>query len=134
MNAEKDSSNYRVVFQVDDGLMRAFARRLIRENYGLVGSSFSSSIIHVSAKQFSVLCASILSPQEANAALMAVRGSESGQFENASGSIAKQIIDEFSRKMAGKLSEKLIVLGFCFATAGAYGAVELASRFGHILV
>ncbi len=119
MNAEKDSSNDRVAFQVDDGLLRAYAQRLIQENYGLVDSSFSSSIIRVSAKQFSVLCASILSPQEADAALMVVRGSESHPVEHASGSIAKQIVHEFSKKAAGHLGEKLVDLGFCFATAGA---------------
>lgn len=133
VNAEKDSSNNRVAFQVDDGLLRAFAQRLIQENYGMVDSSFSSSIIRISAKQFSVLCASVLSPAEADAALKAVRGSESDHVENASGSIAKQIVDEFSQKAAGRLGEKLVDLGFCLAAGGAHGVVELASRVVHIL-
>jgi hypothetical protein len=133
VNAEKASSNDSVAFQVDNGLRRAFAQRLIQENYGMVDSSFSSSVIRISAKQFSALCASVLSPAEADAALITIRGSESDHVENVFESIAKQNVGEFSQKAAGRRGEKLVDLGFYLAAGGAHGVVELTNRVVRIL-
>ena len=117
-NAEKHLSEGRISIQIDDGLLRAFAKQLIKDNYGMIDRGFSSSIIRISAEQFAFLCASILPQDEAEHVLLTIRGSHSQGPLDTSQSLAKQIILEFSKKAAGRLGEKLVDLGFCFVTGG----------------
>jgi hypothetical protein len=117
-NAERDHSVEKISIQIEDGLLRAFARQLIQDNYGIVDGSFSASIMRISAQQFAVLCASILPQEEAEHVLLSICGSKKQGLSDATQPLAKQIILEFSKKAAGRLGEKLIDLGFCFVTGG----------------
>jgi hypothetical protein len=132
-NAEKHRSEDRISIQIEDGLLRAFTKQLIKDNYGMVDRGFSDSIIRISAEQFAFLCASILPQDEAEHVLLTIRGAFSHGPLDAPESLAKQIVLEFSKKAAGKLGEKLVDLGFCFVTGGVSELPQLLNQIRQLI-
>ena len=62
-NAERLREGKTVSFQIDDGLVRDYAQKLVRENYGVFEHGLNASIIKVSGQAFAVLVLAVM-PQD----------------------------------------------------------------------
>jgi len=53
-----------VKVQLDDAVLRGYAEKVVRSEFGIVDSSFNSAILQLSGEKFLLLCLTVLTPDE----------------------------------------------------------------------
>ena len=53
-----------VKIQLDDAVLRGYAEKIVRSEFGIVDSSFNSAILQLSGEKYLLLCLTVLTPDE----------------------------------------------------------------------
>ena len=102
--AERLREGKTVSFQVDDGLVRDYAQKLVRENYGVFEQGMNASIVKISGQAFAALVLAIM-PQDKQDELINVIA-EVGQSEERCVQNDKTAIRMFVESLATKAGEE----------------------------
>ncbi|WP_420340118.1 hypothetical protein [Roseibium sp.] len=111
----------RVMIQLDDAVLRGFAEKIIRSEFGIVDRSFNSAVMQFSGENFLLLAFSVLEENEKRDAEQAVRSLQAGDAAEAEENKSAFIMfrDAFITG-AGNQAGKLCVSGaLALATGGA---------------
>ena len=103
-NAERLREGKTVSFQIDDGLVRDYAQKLVRENYGVFEQGLNASIVKVSGQAFAVLVLAVM-PQDKQDELIR-EFAEAGQSEERDVQNEKTPIRLFVESFATKAGEE----------------------------
>jgi len=125
VSAERISEGSFVIFEIDDGLLRDYARKLVRENAGVFESGISGSVVKMSGQQFAVLSLSLL-PESARKKAVAELERVAAQDDKRKGaarqpkskSILRIALENFASSAGKQAGRKLVDLGFAIATGG----------------
>ncbi|SMY07251.1 hypothetical protein [Flavimaricola marinus] len=110
-----------IKIQLDDAVLRGYAEKIVRSEYGIVDSSFNSAILQLSGEKYLLLCLTVLTPEERDQAQQALaeirppQPQEDGQQET----LFTRFKDAFVAG-AGQQAGKLCVSGaMALVTGGA---------------
>ncbi|WP_171208845.1 MULTISPECIES: hypothetical protein [unclassified Ruegeria] len=115
-----------VKIQLDDAVLRGYAEKLVRSEFGIVDGSFNSAILQLSGEKYLLLCLSVLSAEEREQAQQAL--AEIQPPEPQAGEQGKTLFTQFKEAFvagAGQQAGKLCVSGaMALATGGASVILE----------
>ena len=123
--AEKIEDKEIVRFQIDDGLVRDYATMLIRRSYGIVDTSFNTSIIKLSAEKFSFLALTVADEKDSKKFLRGIPRLKEYQDHQKSKKPFRLFVDSFAKAAGEQAGKKLINLGFTVLTGGIPDAIEI---------
>ena len=128
--AEKIKRGEFVRFQIDDGLIRDYATDLIRSSYGIVDTSFNTSIIKLSGEQLSSLVLQIIDDQDRKKILDSIdkKKKELHQDTGKTKSAIRLFIDSFAEQAGKQAGKKTVNLGFTMLTGGVSDAIDLINK------
>ena len=118
-NAEKIKDGAWVQLQIDDGLVRDFAKAKARAGFGVVDSSFNSAVVKLTGKSFAAL-ALALCPAEQAALLDSIHPDERAAQQNKrknKGPI-RLFVDAFAKKAGETAGKELVEMGFDLLSGG----------------
>ena len=126
-NAEKIKDGTWVKFQVDDGLLRDFVYAKVRSSFGIVDTSFNSSIVKISGEQFGALILELTDEKERRSILDQISSAEKNRQQNKEKSKTpiRLFIDAFAKKAGETAGKKSVDLGFAILTGGASEIKEI---------
>jgi hypothetical protein len=109
-----------VAIEIDDGLVRAHARQLVRENLGIAEQGNSQSILKLSGRQYATLCASILPEKDVASLLNAFENEwpDTSDSTQKPKSLASCLVERFALAASHQAGRKSIDLGFTLLSAG----------------
>ncbi|WP_299084008.1 hypothetical protein [uncultured Ruegeria sp.] len=110
-----------VKVQLDDAVLRGYAEKIVRTEFGIVDSSFNSAILQLSGEKYLLLCLTVLTPEERVQAQQAIQEFDQDQQGSgvSQGSLFTQFKDAFVLG-AGQQVGKLCVSGaMALVTGGA---------------
>ena len=110
-----------VSFQIDDGLVRDFAQKLIRERYGLVEQGLNAAIIKITQKQFVELALAVMLPHDRDRQLNEVAACSTDSEKT----LSRMFLEEFSKSAGKKAGESVVRALIAVATGGASEIREL---------
>lgn len=119
-----------VSFQIDDGLVRDYTQKLVRENYGIIERGFNTSIIRISRGQFAALVLAVM-PEDKQQELISKipeKIREESQNDRQSKSPIQLFVDSFAIKAGEEAGKKTTKLAFSVLDGGLSeisGAVEV---------
>lgn len=116
-NADVAPSGNAIKFQIDDGLIRDFATAKIRAAYGIVDTSFNTSIIKISGEQFTALALEIIDEGERKVILAKLK--EVAKSNAQKPGAFRKFIDGFAESAGKQAGKKTVDLGFAILTGGA---------------
>lgn len=118
----------KVMVQLDDAVLRGFAEKIVRSEYGMVDSSFNRAILQLSGEKFLFLAFSVLSEDERQTAIDAVQEIEAhGKRETKSEKTPFRIFRDALIMGAARHAGKLCVSGaVALVTGGASLILESA--------
>tara|TARA_Y100001001_G_scaffold164846_1_gene199539 strand:- start:4903 stop:5661 length:759 start_codon:yes stop_codon:yes gene_type:complete len=117
-----------VKIQLDDAVLRGYAEKIVRSEFGIVDSSFNSAILQLSGEKYLLLCLTVLTPDERAQAERALEGlyPDQPRAEGQNGSLFAQLRRAFVMG-AGEQAGKLCVSGaMALVTGGASIFLESA--------
>ena len=119
--AEQVSDGAFVTFQIDDGLVRDYARKLVRENYGVFEQGLSSSTVKVSGATFAALVLAVL-PEDKQREVIAKtppdrQNKRQGEQQTSKPPI-RVFVDSFADAAGKAAGKSLVRLGFTLLTCG----------------
>lgn len=135
LSGERVRDGSYVAIEIDDGLVRAHARQLVRENLGVAEQGSSNTIIKLSGKHYATLCLSVFPKHEVQAALDAFdKEWPQGALEvKASKSLASCMVERFMLAASDQAGKKVVDLGFTFLTGGLADLPELLKNTKNLL-
>jgi hypothetical protein len=107
-----------VVFEIEDGLLRAYAKQLVRSNFGVFESGLSGSVVKLSGKQYAALCLSVLPETKTNELLASLSTPDSKSQKDEGKSLAAKTLEAFCTAAGSQAGKKLVDLGFAVITCG----------------
>ena len=110
-----------VSFQIDDGLVRDFAQKLVRERYGLVEYGLNAAIIKITQKQFAELALAVMPPDDRDCLLKEVAACYTGSKETP----LRMFLAELSKSAGKKAGESVVRALIAVVTGGASEIPEL---------
>jgi len=116
----------KVMLQIDDAVLRGFAEKIVRSEYGIVDSSYNNTIMQLSGEKFLLLAYSVLSDTDREIAEKTVKEIQSkiGMQTKEEKTPFKLFMDAFASG-AGNQSGKLFVSGaLALITGGASIVLE----------
>lgn len=127
LSAERIKDGAFVTFEIDDGLVRDYAKKLVRKNLGVFEFGISSSVVRISAKQFMSLIFVLLDKAEF-AKLSKVLSKEMKQLSSDSKeSPVKLFVNSFMESAGKEAGKKGVDLAFTVLSGGlsdVSGAVD----------
>lgn len=117
-----------VKIQLDDAVLRGYAEKIVRSEFGIVDSSFNSAILQLSGEKYLLLCLTVLTPDERAQAERALEelNPDQPRAEGQNGSLFAQLRRAFVAG-AGEQAGKLCVSGaMALVTGGASIFLESA--------
>jgi hypothetical protein len=117
-----------VKIQLDDAVLRGYAEKIVRSEFGIVDSSFNSAILQLSGEKYLLLCLTVLTPDERAQAERALGEfyPDQPRLEGQHGNLFAQIRRAFVVG-AGEQAGKLCVSGaMALVTGGASIFLESA--------
>ncbi len=119
-NAERVKDGEFVTFQIDDGLLRDYARKLVRNSDGVFEQGFSSSTVKISGQSFVGLGVLLLDEGEREKLLAAIP--EEKKTEVQSGQEHKGplkiFVESFAKAAGQQAGKKTVDLGFTILSGG----------------
>lgn len=128
-NAEVlEGDHGKVMVQLDDAVLRGFAEKIVRTEYGMVDSSFNRAILQLSGEKFLFLAFSVLTDDERQTAIDAVQEIQAdSKRETKSEKTPFKIFRDAFIMGAGRHAGKLCVSGaVALVTSGASLVLESA--------
>lgn len=118
--AEQLKEGKTVSFQIDDGLVRDYAQKLVRENYGVFEHGLNASIIKISGEAFATLVVAIM-PEDKRDELFD-KTAKVMQIENRNSEDTKNVIriffEAFAKKFGEESGKQSSQLAFTLLTGG----------------
>ena len=110
-----------VKIQLDDAVLRGYAEKIVRTEFGIVDSSFNSAILQLSGEKYLLLCLTVLTPEEREQAQQALQAF--GQDQQGPGAPQSSLFNQFKDAFVlgvGQQVGKLCVSGaMALVTGGA---------------
>ena len=125
--AERVSDGTLVSFQIDEGLVRDYTRKLVRENYGIIESGLNTSIIKISGKSFAALVLAVM-PEDKQQELIGTIPEEireKSQDDQQSKTPIRLFMDSFAKAAGKDAGKKATSLAFSVLTGGLSDAIEV---------
>ena len=119
-NAEQLREGKIVSFQIDDGLVRDYAQKLVRENYGVFEQGLNASIVKVSGQAFAALVLAVM-PSKEQAALIRRVVEETRNVEQETGQAKTPVrlfVESFAEKAGDEAGKQSARLAFTLLTSG----------------
>ena len=110
-----------VMIQIDDAVLRGFAEKTVRSEFGIVDTSFNSSILQLSGEKFLFLAYTVLSESERQQADETVikMQEQSGFSTNNTKAAFAQFKDGFVLGVGNKVGQLCVSAGIALATGGS---------------
>ncbi|MDE0513359.1 MAG: hypothetical protein OXI88_16420 [Gammaproteobacteria bacterium] len=118
--AERVSDGTLVSFQIDDGLVRDYTQKLVRENYGIIESGFNTSIIKISGRSFAALVLAVM-PEDKQQELIGTIPEEireKSQDDRQPKTPIRLFMDSFAKEAGKEAGKKATKLAFSVLTCG----------------
>ena len=109
-----------VSFQIDDGLVRDYTQKLVRESCGIIDYGFNKSIIKISGEKFAALVLAIM-PEDKQQELIGTipeKIREESQDDRQSKTPIQLFVDSFAIKAGEEAGKKATTLAFSVLTGG----------------
>ena len=109
-----------VWFQIDDGLVRDYTQKLVRESCGIIEYGFNKSIIKISGEQFAALVLAVM-PEEKQQELIGTipeKIREENQDDRQSKTPIQLFVDSFAKQAGKEAGKKATNLAFSVLTCG----------------
>ena len=128
--AERVPDGAYVTFEIDDGLVRDYARKLVRENYGLFESGMSSSVVKLSGKTFATLAIAVMPTNAQDRLLKQIPQTKAKPKPDSEErkSPIRLFVDSFAKKAGEQAGQQTVKLGFAILTGGlseVSGAIDI---------
>lgn len=109
-----------VTFQIDDGLIRDYAQKLVRENYGVFESGINSSVVKISGETFMALVMSLLNPDDRQSVIDSAPDNMLIKQQDAQRSKTplRLFIESFSSAAGKEAGKQSVDLAFTLLTGG----------------
>ena len=119
-HAERLTDRKFVTFQIDDGLVRDFAQKHVRENWGIVEHGMNASVVKISGPAFVALVMAVMTEGERQGLIEAipVEASEEVQEEGPVKSPIRLCVESFAKKAGEEAGKQSIRLAFSLLTGG----------------
>lgn len=119
-----------VSFQIDDGLVRDYTQKLVRESYGLIEYGINRSIIKISGENFAALVLAVMPEDKQQELIKTIPEQirEESQDDRQSKTLIQLFVDSFAKKAGEETGKKATTLAFSVLTGGLSeisGAVEV---------
>lgn len=110
-----------VMVQLDDAVLRGYAERIVRSEFGIVDTSFNSAILKLSGEKFLLLAFSVLSDEERKEATRKIDELSGRQVSNAPDNKTsfKRFRDAFISGAGDKAGKMFVSGAFALITSGA---------------
>jgi len=129
-NAELTPSGNAVKFQIDEGLIRDYATAKVRAAYGIVDTSFNTSVIKISGEQFTALALEIIAEKERKAILKKLE--QVAKSETQKRGAFRKFIDGFAESAGKQAGRKTVDLGFAVLTGGLSEVTTLIASLSEV--
>ena len=109
-----------VSFQIDDGLVRDYTQKLVRESCGIIEHGFNKSIIKISGEKFVALVLAVM-PEDRQQELIGTipeKIREESQDDRQSKTPIQLFVDSFAKKAGEETGKKATKLAFSVLTCG----------------
>ena len=118
--AERIKDGECVTFQIDDGLLRDYARKLVRNSDGIFEQGFSNAIVKVSGNSFVGLAILLLDEDERAKLLAEIPDERKAEVQDQSNSKGplKLFVDSFAKAAGEQAGKKTVNLGFTIVSGG----------------
>lgn len=119
-SAEKIKDETWVHLQIDDGLVRDFATAKVREQFGIVDTSFNSAIIKLSGEKFVALVLSVVDQDIQRSVLTSIETVSSNveADQQKSKNPIRLFVDAFAESAGEEAGKKSVSLGFTLLSGG----------------
>lgn len=127
--------NY-VAIEIDDGLVRAYARQLSRANMGIVEQGNAGSIIKLSGQQYATLCLALFEENDVQQLMDAVDEltDEPSQAPAVVGkTLAAKAVERFVLAGSDRAGQRSVDLAFTVLTGGLSELVAMPDRLGQLV-
>lgn len=117
--AERIQDGVYVNFEIDDGLVRDFARKLVRKNLGVFESGFRTTVVKISGKQFIALTMAVLGDKEfKKLSKVLYKEIEAEKGESKNSTPIRLFVDSFMKSAGNQAGKKSIDLALTVLTGG----------------
>ena len=109
-----------VSFQIDDGLVRDYTQKLVRESCGIIDYGFNKSIIKISGGTFAALVLAVM-PEDKQQELISTipeKIREESQDDRQSKTPIRLFMDSFAKEAGKEAGKKATNLAFFVLTGG----------------
>jgi len=133
-SAERVKEGDYIVFQVDDGLLRDYAQKLVRKNEGIFEAGFVSSTIKISGKSFIGLALLLLDDDAREKVLASIPEDKKNEVKESSktNNPLRVFVESFVKGAGAQAGKKAVDLGFTLMTGGlsdVSSAIEVIKGF-----
>lgn len=134
-DAERVQDGSYVTFEIDNGLVRDYARKLVRQNFGVFEAGMNSSVVKISGKTFAALAISVLPEDERDKLLAAIPDEEKSEVQSSQKQKTpiRLFIDSFAMKAGEQAGKKSVDLAFGVLTGGLSTIQDAIEQIGEIL-
>lgn len=112
LNAERIKEGEYVSFEIDDGLLREYAKKQVRDHYGVFDTGINNSVVKISGNSFLILATSLLEDDARNKLIASIPQKDAGK------SSVKKFIENFMQAAGNQAGKKTVDLGFTILTGG----------------
>ena len=118
--AERLSDKKYISFQIDDGLIKDYTKKLVRENYGVVEQGLNASIVRISGESFVALVLAVMPEEKRELIISEIpqENLEERQDKHKSKTPIRLFVEGFATKSGEKAGEESAKLAFTLLTGG----------------
>jgi hypothetical protein len=136
LSGERVREGSYVAIEIDDGLVRAHARELVRQNLGIAEQGNAQTVLKLSGKQYATICLAVF-PEGEVQALMIAFDEELPPLNNDakdSSSLPLKLVERFLLAVSDEAGKKAVDLGFTFLTGGLSDLPDLIQNVRKLLL
>ena len=117
-NAEQLRDGRTVWFQIDDGLIRDFAQKIVRERFGVFEHGLNVSVVKISAQAFAELSIAVAPEDERERLNKHFEDLQDKESSTSEKSLIRLFLEEFAKNAGAESGKKFVKIGVAFATGG----------------
>ena len=119
-HAERLKEGKLVTFQIDDGLVRDYTQKLVRENYGIFEQGLNASIVKISGPAFAALVLAVMPEDELQALIREFidDGQDEDQEVGQTKTPIRLFVESFAKKAGEEAGKQSTRLAFLLLTGG----------------
>jgi len=123
-NAERVRSGRKLSFQIDDGLVRDYAQKQVRENWGVVERGMNASIMQLSPAAFVALVVTVMPDDKEFLEAIKKQTLETDQNTEKDKTLIRLFAENFAKKAGVQAGVKSVRLASLVLTGGAEAVSE----------